>query len=690
MIKLEKVSKIYNADGKSNIGIRNINLELHKNEIVAITGDSGCGKSTLLNVIAKIDSFDDGEIYYCGNETSYFSVEDMDEFRKDNVGVIFQNYNILDAYTVLQNVMIPLELKGYSETEAKTKAMELIEKVGLSKVYKHRGSKLSGGEKQRCVIARALASDCNILACDEPTGNLDSKTSKDIINLIKEVSEDKLVLIVTHNFDELKDIATRRIKLSDGEIIEDVSLKEVNNYNEPAIKQEITFQRKGLARNITSNIARKNIFSTPKKLVFTLALLVTFFLLLLLSVQKLTLSNITDAVNGYFNHDKNRLVVYGKDLEPIDFDKLKGINSTAESNSFYQEDNYILSNDEFNEILFSTIYSKPKRPKITYGRPIQSDNEIVLIFGKKSPSRKRAEQFLDMTLSINNLGMDVESDYTNLKVCGISVVDDPSIGDSFYVSDKTTKVLKYVGFSFTIATETDNIEPTMKFGNETKVILPQTFENVEIDIYIKRLYKLDLDNIKLEYDDKLESAIFMINIDTFNPPCFIASVYDDNILSLKQKLSINGYLFDEPSTYISDQIQRFIFNILLFLSMIPLALYGLLAYVVSYAVLSRVYASRSNDYEILRTLGVSKKDMGKVVKKEIIFMSLISIVVAIVIDLIIIIVNKSFIDLLYASKLGYLIYIIIIIFFIHNISKSFNKKLFKFTVSASLRGDEND
>lgn len=122
MIKLEKVSKIYNADGKSNIGIRNINLELHKNEIVAITGDSGCGKSTLLNVIAKIDSFDDGEIYYCGNETSYFSVEDMDEFRKDNVGVIFQNYNILDAYTVLQNVMIPLELKGYSETDAKTKA----------------------------------------------------------------------------------------------------------------------------------------------------------------------------------------------------------------------------------------------------------------------------------------------------------------------------------------------------------------------------------------------------------------------------------------------------------------------------------------------------------------------------------------------------------------------------------------
>ena len=199
MIELKNVNKFYNSNGVTNLGLRNINLEFNKNEIVAITGDSGSGKSTLLNVITKIDTFDDGEIYYKGNETSYFSISDMDDFRKNKVGFIFQNYNIIDSYTVLENVMVPLLLRGFSKSEASIKAKDLIYKVGLTNRIKNRGSKLSGGEKQRCVIARALASDCEILACDEPTGNLDSKTGKEIIDLIKEISKDKLVLIVTHD-----------------------------------------------------------------------------------------------------------------------------------------------------------------------------------------------------------------------------------------------------------------------------------------------------------------------------------------------------------------------------------------------------------------------------------------------------------------------------------------------------------
>ena len=169
MIELKNVNKFYNSNGIINLGLRNINLKFNKNEIVAITGDSGSGKSTLLNVITKIDTFDEGEIYYKGNETSYFSLLDMDDFRKNKVGFIFQNYNIIESYTVLENVMLPLLLLGYSNHEAKKRALELINKVGLSNRWKNRGSKLSGGEKQRCVIARALASDCEILACDEPT-----------------------------------------------------------------------------------------------------------------------------------------------------------------------------------------------------------------------------------------------------------------------------------------------------------------------------------------------------------------------------------------------------------------------------------------------------------------------------------------------------------------------------------------
>ena len=265
MIELKDVSKFYSNNGVTNIGLQNINLKLNRNEIVAITGESGSGKSTLLNVISKIDFFDEGEIFYYGNETSYFSISDMDDFRKNKVGFIFQNYNILDSYTVLDNVMIPFLLKGLSKTDAKVEAMLLIKKVGLDGRENHRGSKLSGGEKQRCVIARALAGDCDILACDEPTGNLDSQTALEIIKLIKEVAKDKLVLIVTHNYPEVEGIATRLLKMADGRIVEDIV------YNEALIEpsKELDLDYSPLNKKVIWTLGINNIIRTPKKTVIS-------------------------------------------------------------------------------------------------------------------------------------------------------------------------------------------------------------------------------------------------------------------------------------------------------------------------------------------------------------------------------------------------------------------------------------
>ena len=228
MIKLERVSKIYNNNGVLTTGLHNINLELEKNEIVAIVGESGSGKSTLLNVLTKMDSFDEGEYYYKGNETSYFDVNDMDNFRKDKVGFIFQNYNIIDSYTVLENVMLPFIIKGENKKDAKIKAKELINKVGLNNRIKNKGTELSGGEKQRCVIARALASDCEILACDEPTGNLDKQSGDQIIRFMKETNRlfGQTYIIVTHN-KEIADYTDREITIDDGEIINDIDLLDV-------------------------------------------------------------------------------------------------------------------------------------------------------------------------------------------------------------------------------------------------------------------------------------------------------------------------------------------------------------------------------------------------------------------------------------------------------------------------------
>ena len=261
MFKLVDVSKYYNSNGIVTIALEHINLEFKKGDIVAITGESGSGKSTLLNILCGNDSYDEGEIYFNGNETSYFDNNDLDNFRNKYVGFIYQNYNIIDSYTVLQNVMFPLLIKGIKYKEAKNKALELINKVGLKDRINHKGTKLSGGEKQRVVIARALASDPKILACDEQTGNLDSKTSKEIINLIKEVAKDKLVLIVTHNYNEVKDIATRKVTLVDGRVIEDKILNEVDEIKDEEMvleKQQLSFM------NITL-FALENILSTPRK-----------------------------------------------------------------------------------------------------------------------------------------------------------------------------------------------------------------------------------------------------------------------------------------------------------------------------------------------------------------------------------------------------------------------------------------
>ena len=269
MIELKNVSKINKDNNMVTVGLRNVNLKLNKGELVAITGDSGSGKSTLLNVISLIDSYDEGEILFYGNETFYFNQNDSDTFRKDNVSLIFQKYNIIDSYTVLQNVMLPLFINGESEESAKGKATEIIKRVGLEHRINNKGTKLSGGEKLRCVIARALAKDTPILACDEPTGNLDSKTSKEIIDLIKEVSKDKLVLIVTHDYESIKDICTRKIKLSDGEIVEDVTFSE----GEQEDNKELVLESKAPLKKTLFKLAISNILSTPKKTILSVMVL---------------------------------------------------------------------------------------------------------------------------------------------------------------------------------------------------------------------------------------------------------------------------------------------------------------------------------------------------------------------------------------------------------------------------------
>ena len=216
MLKLKNVSKFYYNKGVIASGFNKVNVEFNLGEFVAIVGESGSGKSTLLNVISGLDSYEEGEMYINGEETSHYRESDFEEYRKKYVSNIFQNFNLVNSYTVYQNIELVLLLNGYKKKEVKQKVLDLIEEVGLKKYRRTKVSKLSGGERQRVAIARALAKETPIIVCDEPTGNLDSKSAKGVINLLKDISKDKLVIVVTHNFDEIKDIATRIVKMQIG------------------------------------------------------------------------------------------------------------------------------------------------------------------------------------------------------------------------------------------------------------------------------------------------------------------------------------------------------------------------------------------------------------------------------------------------------------------------------------------
>ena len=201
MIKLKNVSKYYYSKGVIASGFTKISLNFNLGEFVAITGESGSGKSTLINVISGLDSYEEGEMFVNGKETSHYVSKDWEVYRKKYIGNIYQNFNLINSYTVYQNVDLALSLNGIRPSVRRKKVLELIKRVGLIKFKNTKVSKLSGGQKQRVSIARALAKDVPVIIADEPTGNLDKDTENDILDIFIKLAhqENKCVIIVTHS-----------------------------------------------------------------------------------------------------------------------------------------------------------------------------------------------------------------------------------------------------------------------------------------------------------------------------------------------------------------------------------------------------------------------------------------------------------------------------------------------------------
>lgn len=221
MLELKKISKSYKTGSFVQQALKEVSIQFRNNEFVAILGASGSGKTTLLNIIGGLDQYDSGDLIINNKSTKKFKAIDWDRYRNHCVGFIFQNYNLIPHISILDNVEMGMTLSGVNSKTRKKKAKEALKKVGLLEHIHKKPNQLSGGQMQRVAIARALVNNPDIILADEPTGALDTKTSIQIMELIKEIAKDKLVIMVTHNPDLAKDYATRIIEFKDGTKISD-------------------------------------------------------------------------------------------------------------------------------------------------------------------------------------------------------------------------------------------------------------------------------------------------------------------------------------------------------------------------------------------------------------------------------------------------------------------------------------
>ena len=223
MLQIENISKKYVTGDLVQQALKNVSLTLRDNEFVAILGPSGSGKTTLLNVIGGLDRYDSGDLIINGISTQKYKDRDWDSYRNHTIGFVFQSYNLIPHQTVLSNVELALTISGISKSERRKRAKKALEEVGLGDQIHKKPNQMSGGQMQRVAIARALVNNPDILLADEPTGALDTETSIQVMELLKQVAKDRLVVMVTHNPELAEEYANRIVRLKDGEITDDTN-----------------------------------------------------------------------------------------------------------------------------------------------------------------------------------------------------------------------------------------------------------------------------------------------------------------------------------------------------------------------------------------------------------------------------------------------------------------------------------
>ncbi len=641
MIKLANVSKYYHNEGTVTLGLRKINLELNLGEFVAVTGESGSGKSTLLNVLSGIDTYEDGEMFLDGEETSYYDNADWEEYRRDSVGFIFQNYNLIDSYTVLRNVETALLIQGMDKKNRISKAKAIIERVGLTSHMRHRASKLSGGEKQRLSIARALAKETKIIVADEPTGNLDSESGKKILKLLSEVSDGRLVIIVTHNFEFAEPYVTRKIRLFDGEVVEDKILK-------PSTVKEIPEKPEYKMRKIIKamTIAFYNLLSTPKKtlLMFFVALITILFVFLDYGSYLVMSDDLQESYSN-LNAYPERLIVTRKDQEPMTADDYDLIDGLFEVDNIIKED--LIVDTMFTASLsidqnfyyfdgFPCLTGKYDIQPIT-GRKPTGENELALAFNPYSGDEDHLADILNEPIEFSVSRRDEYSSIGRVfEIVGVYVTSGES---EVILSEAGLNALyqsaKVSSFGYELKSVTAFGENPINYQLITSdpalsgsdlLISSYTYYNPDDPNFLTTEIWLNGTKMDPAYDSTGKMSYGTINV---SPAFFETLVIADDFqytVNLKDsgdanrlmsKLFDYGYYafspyFDQPMNFnaLLTTINKLFSSIGVYLTIFVI-------YIIAYLVIRSIMLSKRHDYTILRIVGMKHSELKTITKGEI-------------------------------------------------------------------------
>ena len=301
MIELINIVKDYKLASNTVHALKGVSVAFRDSEFVSILGPSGCGKTTMLNIIGGLDKYTSGDLRIDEQSTKDYKDRDWDTYRNHKVGFVFQSYNLIPHQTVLENVELALNISGVKKDERVKRAKEVLERVGLKDQINKKPNELSGGQCQRVAIARALINNPDILLADEPTGALDSTTSVQIMDLIKDIAKDTLVVMVTHNAELAEEYSTRIIKLLDGNIISDSNPYEKNSENKKASKRKKEKKSK-LSLLSAIKLSARNLLSKIKR---------TLMVCLAGSIGIIGVASVLSVsvgINGYINNMQNDML----------------------------------------------------------------------------------------------------------------------------------------------------------------------------------------------------------------------------------------------------------------------------------------------------------------------------------------------------------------------------------------------